>query len=77
MDSHFDITYEVIDPATQEIDFVTTDRFVAERYYKRGYTVYERHTTITRLSRFTETQSHTAKHWHDEDKNVNPEIEEA
>jgi len=78
MDSQFFITYEVVDPATQEIDFVTEDRYVAEHHYGRGYTVYERHTTIARTSRFTEAQSHTILHWHDADgdEHDNHEVEE-
>jgi hypothetical protein len=77
MESQFFITYEVVDPTSQEVEFVTEDRFIAETHYERGYTVIERHITVTRLSRFTETSSRTTLHWHDEDENINPEIEEA
>jgi hypothetical protein len=77
METQFFITYEVVDPVTQAVEFVTEDRFIAETHYERGYTVVEQHTTLTRLSRFTETRTHAILHWHDEDENVNPEIEEA
>jgi len=74
MNSHFDIFYEVVNTATQETEFVTGDRFIAETHYEEGYTVYEKHVTVTRLSQFTETQSITILHWHDEDENFNHEI---
>jgi hypothetical protein len=77
MESQFFITYEVVDPVTLEVAFVTEDRFIAETHYEKGYTVIEKHITITRLSQFSETSSRTVLHWHDEDENINPEIEEA
>jgi len=76
MNSQFDIFYEVVNPATQETDFVTQDRFIAERHYEKGYTVYEKHRMITRHSPFNHTQTYGALLWHDEDGNINPEIEE-
>jgi hypothetical protein len=77
MESQFFITYEVVDPASQEVEFITEDRYIAESHYEKGYTVSEKHITVTRLSRFTETRTYAALYWHDEDENVNPEIEEA
>ena len=67
MISHFDIFYEVVNPATQETDFVTEDRYVAKHHYEKGYTVYENHVTATRLSPFTETRLFTSLCWNDED----------
>jgi len=77
MDSQFDIFYEVVDPASQETEFVTEDRFIAETHYEKGYSVYEKHLTVTRLSRFAETRSVATLQWSDEDESDNPEIEEA
>jgi hypothetical protein len=72
METHFDITYEVIDPITQE-RFETTDRFIAESHYENSScTVYERHTTITRHSPFNDTTTCSTLLWHDD-----PEFEEA
>jgi hypothetical protein len=76
MDSQFDIFYEVVDPATQKIGFVTQDRFIAEIQYEKGYTVYEKHRTITRHSPFNYTQTYATLQWHDEDEGVNTEREE-
>ena len=77
MNSLFDIAYVVIDPATQKTEFETEDRLIAEIHYEKGYTVYERHTTITKLSPFTQTRLHTVLQWHDDESdNINPEIEE-
>ena len=50
---------------------------MAELQYEKGYTVYEKHVAITRLSRFIETRTYATLHWHDDDENTNPEIEEA
>ena len=77
MFSQFDVFYEVVNPATQETDFVTEDRFIAEHHYEKGYTVYERHTTITKLSPFTQTRLYTVLQWHDEDsETINPKTQE-
>jgi hypothetical protein len=67
MISQFDIFYEVVDPTTQEIVFVTEDRYVAEHHYEEGYNVYEKHLTITKLSQFAQTQHHAILCWQDED----------
>ena len=72
MISHFDVFYEVVNPATQETDFVTEDRFIAERHYEKGYAVYERHRTITQHSTFRQTITYSHLQW-----NYNPEFEEA
>ena len=76
MESQFDVFYEVVNPVTQKNEFVTEDRFIAETHYEKGYNVYEKHVTITRMSRFSETRSIATLQWHDEDENVNPETEE-
>ena len=78
MNSHYDITYEVIDPVTRE-RFITGDRYIAEHHYnEKSCTVYERHTTIARMSPFTESRHIAILYWHDEDSNdINPETEEA
>ena len=76
MKTHFDITYEVIDPITHE-RFVTEDRYIAEHHYsEKSCTVYERHTTITQFTRFSEEQSYAILLWHDDDENINPELED-
>jgi len=67
METQFFITYEVVDPTTQKTDFVTEDRYIAEHHYEKGYTVYENHVTITRLSPFTQTRLFTVLCWNDED----------
>jgi len=54
MNSLFDITYEIVDPATNESTF-TQDRFIAETHYEKGYDVYEKHRTITKVSQFAQT----------------------
>ena len=76
MKTHFDTTYEVIDPVTRE-RFVTGDRYIAEHHYnEKSCTVYERHTTITQFTRFSEELSYAILLWHDEDENTNLESEE-
>jgi len=77
MISHFDIFYEVVNPATQETDFVTEDRYIAEHHYEKGYIVYETHRTLTRQTAFTHTRIYSVLYWNDEDsENINPVIEE-
>ena len=71
MNSHFDITYEVVDPATQKTEYVVADRLIADIQYNKGYTVYERHTTITQHTAFKRTITNSVLLWSD-----NPEIEE-
>jgi len=71
MNTHFDITYEVVDPATQKTEFVVADRLIAEIQYEKGYTVYERHTTATQHTSFKRTITNSILLWSD-----NPEIEE-
>ena len=58
MNSRFSIVYKVIDPVTHE-RFITENRHIAEHHYnEKSCTVYERHTTITRFTRFSEEQSY-------------------
>jgi hypothetical protein len=76
MNSEFDIFFEVIDPVTQETDFVTEDRFIAETHYEEGYTVHEIHSTVTKLSQFAQTQQRVILCWHDTDEDINPNTKE-
>ena len=71
MISQFDVFYEIVNPATQETEFVTEDRLIAEHHYEKGYTVYERHRIITRHSTFNQTVTYSNLQWND-----NPEFEE-
>ena len=72
MKTHFDITYEVIDPVTSE-RFITEDRYIAEHHYNEKHgTGLERHRAITWHSPFNQTATYSTLHWHD-----NPELEEA
>jgi hypothetical protein len=75
MISQFDIFYEVVDPITQETVFVTEDRYIAEHHYGEGYTVSEKHITITKLSQFAQTQHIVILCW--QDKDSTPKFEEA
>jgi hypothetical protein len=76
MESHFFITYVVVDPATQETDFITEDRYIAEHHYGKGYTVYEKHMAVTQHTPFNRTQTLAELLWHDVDEDANLETEE-
>ena len=63
MKTQFDEFYEVVNPATQKTEFVTQDRFIAETQYEKGYTVYEKHQTITKHSTFNHTITASILQW--------------
>jgi len=71
MNSYFGITYEIVDPVTQKTEFIVSDRLIAKIQYEKGYTVYERHTTVTQHTVFKRTITNSILLWSD-----NPEIEE-
>ncbi|MDR0327237.1 MAG: hypothetical protein LBI05_02965, partial [Planctomycetaceae bacterium] len=56
--------YEVVDPVTQKTEFVTRDRFIAETHYEKGYTVYEKHQTVTKHSTFNHAIAYSILQWH-------------
>ena len=66
METHTEITYEVIDPVTHE-SFITESRYEATDRYERGYSVYETHTSITVLSPFALARQQVVSCWNDED----------
>jgi len=72
MQSQTDVTYEVIDIETDE-SFFTEDRYIAEHHYADGYTVYEKHRTITRVSPFALAYQYVLLRWHDEDSETETE----
>jgi len=67
MDTHTVITYEVIEPVSNE-RFFTKSRFEALDHYEQGSMVYERHETITQPSMHTQTQVRVVLHWHGDPK---------
>ena len=66
MNTYTDVTYEVLDPVTEE-SFVTGDHYVALFHYEKNYTVYETHTTITVQSSSAHTRLQVTSCWKDKD----------
>jgi hypothetical protein len=69
METQTVIEYEIIVPETNK-RFFTRSREEALDYFERTYIVYEKHTTITNPSLYTQSQMIVIRAWHN-----NPELE--
>jgi len=70
METHTIVEYEVIEPVSNG-RFFTRSLDEALDHYEKDYLVYEKHKTISRTSRFSQTQVVVVVRW-----NNNPEIKE-
>jgi hypothetical protein len=70
METQVIIQYEVIEPATNK-RFFTQNREEALDCFEKTYMVYERHTTISNPSLYTQSYMVVIRAWHN-----NPEFKE-
>ncbi|MDR0869991.1 MAG: hypothetical protein LBN39_04280 [Planctomycetaceae bacterium] len=66
INSQLIIEYEITEPFTDNT-FIVKSLAAAKEYYDRGYTVYERHISSFKPTKFSATRTAVTLLWHDPD----------